>query len=155
MGDLQLEVQWALPKTADMPADEDLARWVSATLEAVQHQGPAELTLRIVDEVEGRALNAQWRDRDRATNVLSFPLELPAHAGIPYLGDLVICAPVVAGEAAEQGKSLQAHWAHLCVHGTLHLLGHDHEQPGEAGQMEALEVQILAALGYPDPYEPA
>ncbi|MGC9456687.1 MAG: rRNA maturation RNase YbeY [Halothiobacillaceae bacterium] len=151
---LHLEVQRAVPEDdlANLPADESLHEWIARTLALAGHQGSCELTLRIVDEPEGRELNARWRDRDRATNVLSFPLDMPEHVDIPYLGDLVICAPVVAREALEQGKALTAHWAHLCVHGTLHLLGHDHEQAEEADIMEALEVQILAVLGYPDPY---
>lgn len=99
-----------------------------------------------------RALNARYRGRDYATNVLSFPAELPPGVDVPLLGDIVVCAPVVAREAAEQHKAPRAHWAHMLVHATLHLLGHDHEQPHDATRMEALETRILAALGFPDPY---
>lgn len=112
--------------------------------------------MRIVDADEGRELNRRFRDRDYATNVLSFPDDAPAEllgADEPRpLGDLVLCAPVVAEEAAGQGKSPAAHWAHLIVHGTLHLLGHDHEAPEEAAAMERLETEILVAGGLPDPW---
>jgi len=112
-----------------------------------------ELALRIVSSDESQSLNRQWRDRDRPTNVLSFPGgDLP---GLPWrhLGDLVICAEVVAREAREQGKAEQAHWAHMLVHGILHLLGYDHEVDDQAEHMEALERRILAQLGFPDPYQ--
>ena len=107
---------------------------------------------RIVDEAEGRALNERWRGRDHATNVLSFPAELPPGVALPLLGDLVVCAPVVAREAAEQGKAEADHWAHLVIHGTLHLLGFDHETEAEATVMEDLERALLAGLGIGDPY---
>ena len=108
--------------------------------------------MRIVDEAEGRALNARWRGRDYATNVLSFPAELPPGVALPLLGDLVVCAPVVAREAAEQGKPEADHWAHLVIHGTLHLLGFDHESESDAVVMEGLERELLAGLGIGDPY---
>lgn len=114
------------------------------------------ITVRVVDEGEMRELNRYWRGRDYSTNVLSFPFEmpegLPAEAVDPIIGDIAICAPVVERQAGEQGKSIQAHWTHMMVHGVLHLLGHDHEQAGEAEIMEALEVSILAELGHDDPY---
>jgi probable rRNA maturation factor len=96
----------------------------------------------------------KFRGKNYATNVLSFPLEFPEETGIPYIGDIVICPVVVVQEAAEQGKPLLAHYAHLTVHGTLHLLGYDHENDDDALEMETLETQILATLGYPDPYQP-
>ena len=111
----------------------------------------AEITLRIVDEPESRALNRDYRGVDRPTNILSFSYDPPPGSDA-LVGDLVICAPVMAREAAEQGKPLEAHWAHLVVHGTLHLLGYDHQNDDEAREMESLEVQILAELGFPDPY---
>jgi probable rRNA maturation factor len=114
------------------------------------------LTLRIVGSAESRKLNHQWRGKDKSTNVLSFPNALPtAHSPQStafYLGDLAICAPVVAREAREQGKTLSAHWAHMVVHGVLHLLGYDHVKTREAKQMEAREVAILSQFGYQDPY---
>jgi probable rRNA maturation factor len=111
----------------------------------------AEITLRLVDEPESQALNRAYRGIDRPTNVLSFSYDPPPGSDA-LVGDLVICAPVVAREATAQGKAPEAHWAHLVVHGTLHLLGHDHQNDEEAREMESLEVQILAELGFPDPY---
>ena len=113
------------------------------------------MTVRIVDEQEGTALNSRWRGGQGPTNVLSFPCDGVDDIAPQLLGDLVICAPVVAREAQEQNKSLQAHWAHMLVHGTLHLLGHDHQEPDEAERMERLETDILHDFGYPDPYTPA
>jgi probable rRNA maturation factor len=110
------------------------------------------VAIRIVDADEGQALNLQYRGRDYATNVLSFPADLPPGVNLPLIGDLVICAPVVAREAAEQGKKPTDHWAHMTVHGTLHLLGYDHMEDAEAEAMEALETRILAGLGIADPY---
>jgi probable rRNA maturation factor len=139
-----------------VPAARSFRRWVEAALRASDVRESLALAIQLVDAEAGRALNLQYRQRDYATNVLSFPACLPP--GVPalptprQLGDLVICAPVVAREASEQGKSLNAHYALMTVHGVLHLLGHDHEEDAQAAQMEALEVQILAALGWPDPY---
>jgi len=117
--------------------------------------GGAEVSVRVVDEAESRGLNAQYRGKDKATNVLSFPsgaiAGLPAGQPVP-LGDIVICAAVVAKEAQEQGKPEPDHWAHMLIHGTLHLLGFDHEDSAEAAEMEALETRLLAGLGISDPY---
>ncbi|HKJ95915.1 MAG TPA: rRNA maturation RNase YbeY [Gammaproteobacteria bacterium] len=135
---------------AELPEDEDLDRWLRAALAGRRDE--AELAVRLVDEPEGRELNATYRGRDYATNVLSFPADLPAGVDLPVLGDLVICAPVVEREAAEQGKALDAHWAHMIVHGVLHLLGYDHIEDDQAEVMETEEREILAGLGYPDPY---
>lgn len=133
-------------------APESVSRWAGQVLRHLAH-GPAELTVRIVDAAEGQALNRQWRGRDYATNVLSFPAELPdGLLSLPLIGDLVLCRPVVEAEARAQGKALGDHYAHLVVHGVLHLLGHDHEAPAEAEAMEALERLILAQLGVADPY---
>lgn len=112
----------------------------------------ADLALRLVADDEGRALNRHYRGMDHATNVLSFPADLPPGVELPILGDIVLCAPVVAREAREQGKRLQHHYAHLTVHGVLHLLGFEHEDAREAEAMELLERQILASLGINDPY---
>lgn len=133
-----------------LPTRKQFQRWVAAALNG--QRDAAEVSIRIVDEAEGAELNRTWRHKDYATNVLSFPAELPPGIRSPLLGDLVICAPVVIREAAQQGKSPEAHWAHLVVHGTLHLLGYDHETGAEAEAMEALETRMLAGLGYPDPY---
>ncbi|HKK22196.1 MAG TPA: rRNA maturation RNase YbeY, partial [Pseudohaliea sp.] len=128
----------------------DFERWVAAALGG--DGGAAELTVRVVDEAEGRELNRRYRGKDYATNVLSFPADLPPGVDLPLLGDLVLCAPVVAREAAGQGKLEAHHWAHLTVHGVLHLLGEDHQGDAEAERMEAAERRILAGLGMPDPY---
>ena len=134
------------------PSEADIQHWVEVALKYEQ-QDNIELTLRIVNETESAALNHQYRDKDYATNVLSFTYDIPVEVEINLLGDLVICAPVVQREAAEQGKSEQAHWAHMIIHGLLHLLGFDHLDEQEADKMEAHEIAILAALKFPDPYE--
>lgn len=120
-----------------------LRRWAAAALAC-----PAVVTLRFVARAEGRRLNREFRGKDYATNVLSFPYS----DGAPLAGDVVICAPVVASEAREQGKGIQAHYAHLVVHGLLHLQGLDHERAGAAKVMESRERAILGALGFDDPY---
>lgn len=135
-----------------LPSERQFRRWVSAALRGAGHRRAAELAIRLVNAAEGRRLNRVWRHKDYATNVLAFPAQLPAGLRSPLLGDLVICAPVVRREAEEQGKSPEAHWAHLTVHGTLHLLGHDHVGRREAAEMEFLETAILAKLGFPAPY---
>ncbi|MCZ6827097.1 MAG: rRNA maturation RNase YbeY [Gammaproteobacteria bacterium] len=147
---VELAVQ-VLCDSATIPGDEQFHAWVSAALQ--RRQGEHEITIRIVDESESQAMNKKYRCRDRPTNVLSFPADLPPGVDHPLLGDLVICAPLLEREATAQGKESQAHWAHLVIHGVLHLLGHDHQQPDEADEMEALETAILASIGYPDPYE--
>ncbi|CAN5289758.1 rRNA maturation RNase YbeY [soil metagenome] len=140
----------------ELPERAQFERWVAAAVGGRKAQ--AEITVRIVDEDESRTLNRTWRCRDRPANVLSFaagsPADLPPPLRERALGDLVLCAPLVAGEATAQGKDTTAHWAHLVVHGTLHLLGYDHADDAQAMAMERLETEILARLGYPDPYEP-
>ena len=111
-----------------------------------------ELLIRLVGYEESRSLNSRYRNIDKATNVLSFSADLPAEVELCLLGDIVICAPLVASEAADQGKPLKSHWAHLTIHGVLHLLGYDHLGDEEATQMEALEIGILGALGFLNPY---
>lgn len=147
----EVDVQIA---TADenIPSEEEFRTWVAAALP--DERRASEITIRVVDFDESQTLNAQYRHQNKPTNVLSFPSELPPELQIPLLGDLVVCAGVVAREAAEQGKSPVAHWAHMVVHGTLHLLGYDHESDAEAEVMEALETHILSQLGFPAPYEP-
>ena len=148
-----LELDLQLASTAQgLPSEADFRRWCELALR--QRSADSELTIRLVDEPEGRELNHTWRHKDYATNVLSFPADVPDELlDIPLLGDLVICAPVVAREAAEQGKPVEAHWAHLVIHGCLHLLGYDHIEDEEAEEMEALERELLAELGHPDPYQ--
>jgi len=146
---LDVSVNYAAPR-AGVPAAASFRKWVAAALKGRIRE--ADLAIRIVDEREGQALNRHYRGKDYATNVLSFPAELPEGVTLPLLGDLVICAPVVAREAAEQGKPVAAHYAHLTVHGVLHLLGWDHEDDKDAEAMEQLEREVLAELGLPDPY---
>ncbi|MDP2878381.1 MAG: rRNA maturation RNase YbeY [Sulfuricella sp.] len=144
---LSLSVQYAA-KPDGAPTRAQLRRWVKAAL-----RQDAEIALRIVDEEEGRALNRDYRGKDYATNVLTFVYDddFPG-AELPLAGDIVLCAPVVAREALQQEKPVEAHYAHLTVHGVLHLQGYDHESDEEARQMEALEIQIVTKLGYADPY---
>lgn len=147
---VELDLQIAC-SARNLPDHADFLCW--CTLALRERTAPAELTIRLVDEAEGLRLNQQWRGQDHATNVLSFPAEIPdGILDIPLLGDLVICVPVVEQEALAQGKPLAAHWAHLVLHGCLHLLGYDHLEDAEAETMEALERQLLAELGHPDPY---
>lgn len=146
---LDVAVSYALPRKG-IPAPNSFRQWVAAALKGRIRE--ADLAIRLVDAKEGRSLNRHYRGRDYATNVLSFPAELPEGVKLPLLGDLVICAPVVAREAREQKKPLSAHYAHLTVHGVLHLLGWDHEDEREAECMEQLEREILATMGIADPY---
>jgi probable rRNA maturation factor len=148
---LALEVQDA-STAATVPEAHRLQHWIGEALRAAGHRRPAEIVLRVVDSAEMSELNARFRGRTGPTNVLSFPAGLPEGLDLPLLGDLVICAPLVLSEARTQGKPERAHWAHLCVHGTLHLLGFDHQQAAEAERMEALETQILQGLGFACPY---
>lgn len=152
---LDVAVSYALPR-AGLPAAASFRKWVKAAVDGAGRRFDSEVAIRLVDAAEGQAMNLQYRGKDYATNVLSFPAEmpegLPEDFDFPQLGDLVICAPVVAREAAEQGKALGDHYAHLTIHGVLHLLGFDHVEEAEAEEMEALERQILASLGIADPY---
>ena len=152
---LDVAVSYAAPR-AGLPAAVSFRKWVAAALAGRIRE--ADLAVRIVGSKEGRALNRHYRGKDNATNVLSFPadvaagVKLPKGVKLPLLGDLVLCAPVIAREAKEQKKPLAAHYAHLTVHGALHLLGWDHQDAREADCMEQLEREILAGLGIDDPY---
>ncbi len=153
-----LEVDWqnTLDSSSDQPLLQQVQEWCEA---ALQDSGDFEIAIRIVGLDESQSLNHEYRDKNRPTNVLSFPFELPP--GLPEeampkplpLGDLVICAPLVQSEAKAQGKTAEAHWAHLLIHGTLHLQGYDHIIDSEAEEMEELEREILSRFGYPDPYQ--
>jgi len=136
-------------KFDSLPEPALLEQWVESSLLSVYEQ--LEQTIRVVGENESRSLNSQFRGINRSTNVLSFP-SVNDYLDYACLGDLVICAPVVTDEARQQGKSMEAHWAHMVVHGMLHLQGFDHENDTDAEKMEALEVKILSALGYSNPY---
>ena len=151
MSSLDVAVGYATSRKG-VPASGSFRRWVEAALKGARRRKGTEVAIRIVDAEEGRALNMQYRGKDYATNVLSFPADLPPGLNLPLIGDLVICAQVVEREASEQGKPLDAHWAHLVIHGCLHLLGYDHVDDDEAEEMEALERTLLAELGHTDPY---
>ena len=147
---LKLSTQSAI-RADGIPGKALLKSWLQAALQPGER--PVEVTLRFVDSDEGQMLNRDYRSKDYATNVLTFTYDDgPPIAGLPLMGDLVFCHPVVVAEATAQGLTLAAHYAHLVVHGALHLQGFDHEDDDEAEAMEALETQILAALGFADPY---
>ncbi len=159
-----IDLQIVLDATG-IPGAADFRQWADVALRHARDQEQdgkglaqsVEITVRVVDEIESRQLNHKYRDKDKATNVLSFPNELPDFLSgqldtLP-LGDLVICAPVVTAEAAEQHKSVREHWAHLTIHGVLHLLGFDHLEDDEAEAMEAMEISALQQLGISNPYE--
>lgn len=143
MPKLAMSVQYATESNNSVPSEKQFRKWARTTLRV-----DTEATLRIVDEEEGRALNRDYRGKDYATNVLTFPLTED-----PWLiGDIILCAPVVEKEAQEQGISLEAHYAHLTVHGILHMHGYDHEEEAQAELMESIESFIMVQLGYADPY---
>ena len=139
---LAITVQYAC-EAEGLPSAVQFGKWARVALRV-----DTEVTLRVVDEEEGRALNRDYRGKDYATNVLTFPLTEEPH----LMGDIILCAPVVAAEALAQHKPLHAHYAHLTVHGILHLHGYDHETEAEAELMESIETAIVTKLGYPDPY---
>ncbi len=135
----------------NLPDEAELTRW--ASLAIADFRETAELSVRIVDEAESQQLNNDYRGKDKPTNVLSFPFEVPEGIELDLLGDLVICAPVVSREADEQNKPLMHHWAHMVIHGCLHLLGFDHINDSDAEEMEALEVKLLSQLDISNPYD--
>ena len=150
-----IDLQIASENSEGLPTLEQFTYWVETALafEAQTEDFPeTEMTIRIVDEEESQTLNREYRGKDYPTNVLSFPFEVPEGIELPLLGDLVICRQVMEREAKEQQISLASHWAHLAVHGTLHLLGYDHIEEAEAEEMEGLETQIMQKLGFEDPY---
>lgn len=148
---MAIVVELQLASEADeIPPNPSFQRWAEAALDG--HRADAELVVRVVDETESQQLNRDYRGMDKPTNVLSFPFDAPPGVEIDLIGDLVVCAPVVQREAIEQDKSAEAHWAHMTVHGVLHLLGYDHIEDDQAEEMEALERRILAGLHFPDPY---
>ncbi|WP_099612080.1 rRNA maturation RNase YbeY [Vibrio fujianensis] len=147
---IELDLQIAVENEQNLPSFEDFSNWLTAAIMPFQHQ--AEVTIRIVDQAESHQLNLDYRGKDKPTNVLSFPFEAPPEVELDLLGDLVICQPVVEQEAIEQEKPLIAHWAHMVVHGSLHLLGYDHIDDQDADEMEALETEIMQKMGFNDPY---
>lgn len=153
---LLVDIQTA--SSVPVPAKEDIRHWIGTALTTINAlagqttREQVEISVRLVDDAEMAQLNTTYRGKKGSTNVLSFPADLPAELNLPLLGDIVICAPVVAAEAAQQGKSASAHWAHMTIHGTLHLLGYDHIEEDDAATMEALESAILGQLNYSCPY---
>lgn len=151
---LFVDLQIAIQDETSLPCIEDIEQWVSNAVNAGSgiQQDETELTVRIVEIDESQQLNFDYRGKEKPTNVLSFPFQNPPGITLPLLGDLVICKQVVEKEAIEQNKSLTAHWAHMLIHGTLHLLGYDHIIEQEAVEMESLETKLLVELGFPAPY---
>ncbi|MBD1555843.1 rRNA maturation RNase YbeY [Vibrio sp. S9_S30] len=147
---IELDLQLAVENESGLPSQQDFQTWLDKTIPLFQPQ--AEVTIRIVDVEESQQLNHEYRGKDKPTNVLSFPFEVPPGMEMDLLGDLVICRQVVELEAKEQDKSVTAHWAHMVVHGSLHLLGYDHIEDEEADEMEALETEIMQSMGFKDPY---
>ncbi|TDT43268.1 putative rRNA maturation factor [Halospina denitrificans] len=137
-------------ESRSVPDEAELQQWAEAGWQGAVE---TEITLRVVDETESAELNSRYRGKNSPTNVLSFPFDVPEGVELDLLGDLVICADVVKHEAEEQGKTLQAHWAQMVIHGMLHLQGYDHQNDQEAEIMESLEVRLLGELGFPDPYQ--
>lgn len=148
MSDLTVDIQRVVSGPA-LPGDDQLQCWAAT---AWRQDHASEVTLRLVDSDESAELNARYRHKSGPTNVLSFPFEAPAGITVPLAGDLVICVPVVEREAREQNKPLHAHWAHMVVHGMLHLQGYDHLNDADADVMETLETQLLTGLGFGNPY---
>ncbi|MGV7094108.1 rRNA maturation RNase YbeY [Siccibacter turicensis] len=150
MSQVMLDLQIACEDPAGLPDEAQFQTWVDAVIP--QFQEESEVTIRIVDDAESHELNLTYRGKDKSTNVLSFPFEAPPGIELPLLGDLIICRQVVEREAREQEKPLHAHWAHMVIHGSLHLLGYDHIEDDEAEEMEGIETEIMLALGFADPY---
>jgi len=146
---VELDVQYIVMEQKSLPVHEQLKLWAN---KALQGDALAHIGIRIVDENESQNLNHQYRGKNKPTNVLSFPVELPDDLEESILGDLVICAPVVEKEAAEQNKSSEEHWAHMVIHGVLHLQGFDHTTDEQADEMEELAIKYLEELGYKNPY---
>ena len=152
MSALILDLQIATEDNQNLPTEAQIMQWLEVILP--QFMDNAELTIRIVDKQESQQLNCTYRHKDKPTNVLSFPFESPIEIDVPLLGDLIICKQVVEAEAEQQLKSLTSHWAHMIVHGCLHLLGYDHILDEEAEEMENIEIDIMQQLGFEDPYQP-
>lgn len=150
MKNVIIDLQIASEDATNLPSVEQIQLWANAAIRAENSQ--PEMTVRIVDEEESHHLNLTYRGKDKPTNVLSFPFECPDEIELPLIGDLVICRQVVEREATEQEKPLMAHWAHMIVHGSLHLLGYDHIEDDEAEEMERLETEIMLSLGFTYPY---
>ena len=149
---MKLHVDIPTASAEPAPEEDDIRSWIAAALAGGARSADSEICVRLVDRDEMSKLNRDYRAKEGPTNVLSFPSDLPTELELPLLGDIVICAPVVRTEAKQQHKSLRAHWAHLTVHGTLHLLGYDHIEEHQAVAMETLETRILEQLNFACPY---
>ncbi|WP_318414141.1 rRNA maturation RNase YbeY [Photobacterium leiognathi] len=147
---IYLDLQYATESQDGLPTEAEFQQWLDAAV--TPFQADAEVTIRLVDGADSHELNLEYRGKDRPTNVLSFPFEAPPGIELELLGDLIICRQVVEKEALEQNKPLKAHWAHMVVHGSLHLLGYDHIEDDEAEEMEGLETEIMQNMGFVDPY---
>lgn len=147
---ITLDLQIAT-EDVELPSSEQFQLWLEAALS--QHSSDLELTIRLVNADESRQLNHQYRQKDNPTNILSFPFEVPEGIELNLLGDLVICSEIVIQEAKEQTKNVNDHWAHLVIHGCLHLLGYDHVEENEAIEMESIETTLLSTLGIDNPYQ--
>lgn len=148
---MNIDVDLQIASSAkNLPTEAEFSTWVTCALKP--YNKSFELTIRIVEIEESQQLNLQYRQKDKPTNVLSFPFEVPEGIELDLLGDLVICADIVAQEALEQNKAIKDHWAHLVIHGCLHLLGFDHIEDSDAEEMESLEVSLLSQLNINDPY---
>jgi probable rRNA maturation factor len=148
MNDIEIQTVFLSPEQPDAA---QIQLWVDTALADIEHD--TEIVVRIVDEQESAELNQQYRHKQGATNILSFPVEIPEGIDLNLLGDLVICAPVLAKEALQQNKSIEHHWAHILIHGVLHLLGYDHLDDEQAEEMENKEIALLQKLNIPNPYE--
>ncbi|AFP84966.1 rRNA maturation RNase YbeY [secondary endosymbiont of Ctenarytaina eucalypti] len=150
MSKVILDMQVACHNTSDLPNEKDFLRWLQGVFPLFRNY--TEVTVRLVDEAESHELNLTYRGQSKPTNVLAFPFESPPEVKLQLLGDLVICRQVIEREAQQQAKALNAHWAHMVVHGSLHLLGYEHILYQEALEMESMEAIIMQKLSYPDPY---
>ena len=147
----QVDIQWGIESGALLPREYDISRWAERVLELLDEPA-VEVSIRIVDEREMAELNGRFRGKPAPTNVLSFPVGVPDENGRVILGDIVLCAAIVMSESREQDKPVEAHFAHMVVHGLLHLKGYDHLHEEEAREMESMEVDFMSDLGFPDPY---
>ena len=152
MIEVDYQVGSNVPANVYVPDEQLVTSWIEAVLEVVSHDKPVQVSVRIVNKQEITTLNGKYRNMNKTTNVLSFPYEAMPGVELPLLGDIVVCAEVVNEEAQQQGKSLPQHWAHMIVHGALHLLGYDHIDDTEAQQMESVEIKVLSILGFSNPY---
>lgn len=150
MSVLELDLQVATQDTSNLPSQTQLEEWVQVALPTMGNE--FEVTIRIVDIEESQSLNHEYRGKDKPTNVLSFPFEAPPGLDLPLLGDLIICRQIVESEAKEQEKPVFNHWAHLVIHGILHLRGYDHIDDDDAEEMESMEIDLLKIFSIPNPY---